>query len=102
MNFNLLNAPPFRAGLFTDLPIITFEDKGRFVSYVPFLYVTGIGKTRDVSIKDLMDGIETYFHGEDARKILREKIPVSRSPVSVELLRFNVVGNKMIPATGVL
>jgi len=89
-------------GAFVDLPIITFQEEGKFVSYVPFLYVTGLGKTREESIKDLMDGIETYFHGENVEKILREKMPARNAPVSMELLRFNVSENKLIPATSVL
>ena len=84
---------------FVDLPIITFQEGDRFVSYVPFLYVTGLGKTRDESIKDLMDGIESYFHGENVEKILKEKFPSTNAPVSMELLRFNVSDNKMIPMT---
>ena len=87
-----------KSGTFVDLPIITFQEADKFVSYVPFLYITGLGKTRDESIKDLMDGIESYFHGENVEKILKEKFPSTNTPVSMELLRFNVSDNKMIPA----
>ena len=87
------------ANMFVDLPIITFQEGKFFVSYVPFLYVTGMGKTRDESIRDLVGGIETYFHGEDVEKIIREKLPPRNSPVSMELLRFNISHNKMVPAT---
>ncbi len=91
-----------KGGSFVDLPIITFQENKFFVSYVPFLYVTGMGKTREESIKDLMGGIETYFHGENVEKILKEKMPARNAPVSMELLRFNVSDNKLIPATNIL
>ncbi len=85
--------------MFVDLPIVTFREGEFFVSYVPFLYVTGMGKTRDESVKDLVDGIESYFHGENMEKILKEKLPPQNSPVSMELLRFNIDHDKMVPAT---
>ena len=85
--------------LFVDMPIITFKENGSFVSYVPFLFITGIGKTHDESVKDLMDGVDTYFHGEDPVKILKEKLPVPDTPISLELLRFNIENKKLVPAT---
>lgn len=88
-----------KSSSFVDLPIITFQESGKFVSYVPFLYVTGMGKTREESVRDLVDGIETYFHGENVENILREKLPQLNAPVSMELLRFNVSDNRMVPAT---
>ena len=39
--------------LFVDMPIITFKENGSFVSYVPFLFITGIGKTHDESVKEI-------------------------------------------------
>ncbi len=95
----VLVAVNIKRNLFVDIPIITFKENGSFVSYIPFLFITGIGKTRDESINDLMDGVDTYFHGEDPVKILKEKLPLPDTPISMELLRFNIENKKLVPVT---
>ena len=90
-----------QSGIFIDLPIITFKGQKYFVSQVPFINVVSQGKTREESIKNLIDAVKLYFKDEDVMKIIKEKIPMPLHPVSLELLRFNVIDKKVIPVTRV-
>jgi len=88
-----------RNDLFIDLPIITFKGQKYFVSQVPFINVASQGKTREESVKNLIDAVKLYFKDEDVEKIIKEKIPIPFPPVSLELLRFNVTDKKVVPVT---
>ena len=85
--------------IFIDLPIITFKGQKYFVSQVPFINVASQGKTREESIKNLIDAVKLYFEGEDITKIIEEKIPIPTPSVSLELLRFNIMNKKIVPTT---
>jgi len=87
--------------VFIDLPIVTFKGQKYFVSQVPFINVASQGRTREESVKNLIDAVKLYFKDEDVMKIIKEKIPIPPPPVSLELFRFNVVDEKVVPVTRV-
>lgn len=87
--------------VFIDLPIVSFKGQKYFISQVPFINIASQGKTREESIKNLVDAVKLYFEGEDVEKIIKGKMPIPTTRVSLELLRFNIVGKKIIPATPV-
>lgn len=88
-----------KGGVFIDLPIITFKGQKYFISQVPFINVASQGKTREDSIRNLIDAVKLYFKDEDVMKIIKEKIPTPTHSVSLELLRFNVMDKKVVLAT---
>lgn len=91
-----------KKNVFIDLPIITFKGQKYFISQVPFINVASQGKTREESVKNLIDAVKLYFENEDIMKIIKEKIPIPTPSVSLELLRFNIVNKKLVPVTRVI
>jgi len=85
--------------VFIDLPIVTFKGQKYFISQVPFINVASQGKTREESVKNLSDAVELYFKDENIEEIIKEKIPILTSPVSLQLLRFNIINEKIVPVT---
>lgn len=54
-----------RNDLFIGLPIVTFKGQKYFISQVPFINVASQGKTREESVKNLIDAVKLYFKDDE-------------------------------------